>query len=103
MDEAYCFGEPALEFSPPRPRPLGQRRKKLEVKCYLEGSPCRPRGRPKKFDCEDVANGPPSAASPSPPGPCFTRAKEVWFLENFADLVFPKSDEEVICGLAEDL
>lgn len=99
--EDFCLEDPALEFSPPRPRPRGWPRKNRGSKRATEGSPRRPRGRPKKSVCENAEGVPPLASPPSPSGPYFTRLKKVWMMGKYAE--FPGSDEEAISGLAEFL
>lgn len=75
--EDFYLEDPALEFSPPMPRSRDRPRKKLKAKRGSEEHSCRPRGRPKKSLCVDVASVPPPTCPPSPSGPYFTRAKKV--------------------------
>lgn len=97
--EDVSCGDPTLEFSPLRPRPRGQPRKKRGVKRDSEGGPRRPRGRPKKVVCEDVVCSP-RGGPPSPFGPYFTRARKPYFIGKQEGLEFLYNEEEAIRGLA---
>ncbi|XP_057425873.1 uncharacterized protein LOC130719256 [Lotus japonicus] len=96
VDAAAYGHDPALDFSPPRPRPRGRPKKSKAAKV---ASPRRPRSRPRKSESVTIANVPAPRSPPSPSGPYFTRAKKAWRLAQFAGMSFPGSDEDAIQGL----
>lgn len=98
VEVGACADDPALDFSPPKPRPRGRPKKLSRARRECSR---RPRGRPRKSASVDIAfeSAPPNP--PSPSGPYFTRAMKAWCLAKSVGMSFPGSDDDAIRGLAE--